>query len=1034
MKILHLTDFHFKAGKSSKSLQEKLVDSLCNSIKNKKPFDLLFFTGDLVYKGNTPEDFEGAYSQLLEAVLNTLDMDYSRLIFCAGNHDVHRDQEMPALNTHFEEKIKTNIALNDFVKNDRDPQFQESYKNLLNYNNFANSKYSDKTSDFGDIIHPLYSIHKREIGSQKIGIATINTAWRAISDHSKGNLLYPITYIQQILSNIKESNLKIILMHHSLEEFNEFNLTDLENEIYQGFLLMFSGHIHKRKQLLQITADEGILCCTSPASLSQVKGEKTGYTILEVNQDSFDVSIENTIYDEQDNIFVSEPKQLVQIPLSEIKREQNEFRRTLRKRFEKEIETSNDLFVSNYDFDTTKLFIDLFSAPVIKTKSKSEIADPDASDPKFNFEDLYKTDKNYIIFGKSKSGRTSLLKRLQIEWLKNFSSFKVIPFFVDCNELRLRQLPLRLINNMASYYEMSQNKLAEKLKTYKTIILIDNFEPEHCDINKEIIEFLKKNKNSYLIATTEELVYRSFEPLQLDDLEFSKLYLHEITRRDLRTLTNKWSTISSGKKELAIEKITKIFDQLHIPYNYWTVSLFLWIFEKFGDPGIHNNIGLIEFYIEGLLEKRKLVLDRSSKINFENLKSYLSELANFLYTKFHNEVYSATYADIIDFTEKYRLENRRFVIDTEEIVKSIIERGIIKRKEDNRYTFRLRGVFEYFLAYYMYENEKFRREILYDNTRFLSFLSEFELYSGIVKKDESFLKSIFEKTSLIFSEINKKYREQGSIDSNLLTRLEEVFDIFKPLKEIPEEKQIPLSPDIKDSILDEVNPIDNYTAEVEKKKIYDEETTITAEILEKYLEIVCKVYRNSYLVKNTSLTNEVFDFIIESSCNFGFVVMDDFEVMPLDVDLTKDDRKFIVKLFAHFMPLVVQAFLSESLNENNLERIYREKIESLKKNSKENQFKLFLLYNLLIDLDLSNNYKLLEELTDIITIGILKISILAKLHFYLRFKSFNNPSLESFLKQKIREYSKIIDEKVDKRFLDKKISIEQKKVLIRRPK
>jgi hypothetical protein len=187
-------------------------------------------------------------------------------------------------------------------------------------------------------------------------------------------------------------------------------------------------------------------------------------------------------------------------------------------------------------------------------------------------------------------------------------------------------------------------------------------------------------------------------------------------------------------------------------------------------------------------------------------------------------------------------------------------------------------------------------------------------------------------------------------------------------------------------------------------------------------------------VKNTSLTNEVFDFIIESSCNFGFVVMDDFEVMPLDVDLTKDDRKFIVKLFAHFMPLVVQAFLSESLNENNLERIYREKIESLKKNSKENQFKLFLLYNLLIDLDLSNNYKLLEELTDIITIGILKISILAKLHFYLRFKSFNNPSLESFLKQKIREYSRIIDEKVDKRFLDKKISIEQKKVLIRRPK
>jgi predicted MPP superfamily phosphohydrolase len=1034
MRILHLTDFHYKNDITSVPLQEKLVRSLCNSLKKIGEIDLFFFTGDLVFQGNEERDFDNAYEQLIKKVLDEKKLNEDQLILCAGNHDVHRYQEMKAIGTHFETKIKSNEELNDFIKVETDPQYRESCKNINNYLNFLHRKFSSQTATLSDKIHPLYSIHKRTIDSKKIGIATINSAWRAINDESKGKLLYPVALLQNTINEIKDTELKILLMHHGLDEFIDFNVRELENEIYQGFLLMFSGHLHKRKQHLQITTDEGILCCTSPASLSLIKGEKIGYTILNVNPDSYEVAIENVIYDMQDDVFVAEPKQIIQIPLSEVKKEKNDFRRTLRKRYEKEIENANDLFVENYQYDNSKIFLDLFTPPVLKTKSKSEIKDPTKIDLNFNFEDLFNTNQNYLIFGKAKSGKSSLLKRIQLEWLDKFSYYKIISFYVDFKAFKIKKIPLRLINNFASYYEMSQANMIEKINQYVTVLLIDDFDPEQKELIQELVTFIKENKNSFLIATTEEFVYRTFEPIHLDNIKFYKVFLHEITRKDLRILTSKWPSLPAEKKDDAIKQITQIFDQLHIPYNYWSVSLFLWIFEKFNDPGIHSNISLIELYIEGLLERKKLIIERSSKISYENLKSYLGELSHYLVTDFYENIYSASYADLVNFTEKFKKENKRFVVETEFIVNGIIDRGIIKKRDDERYTFRLRGVFEYFLAYYMFENKKFRNEILSDNTRFLSYSNEFSLYAGMEKKDEDFLNELFKKTQFVLHETNAKYSIEGTIDKNLISRLEQAYDILSYLKKIPEEKHIALNLESQDEVMDEIKPINNYSEEVKQKKKYDERIIVNAEILEQYLSLICKVYRNSYLVKNNVLTSQVFDFILNSACNFGFYILDNFEDMELPIDIDKEDKKFIIQLFAHVMPLVVQGFLSESLSQNNLERVYIEKIEELKINAKENQFKLFLLYNLLIDLDVKTNFKLIDELIEIVTIGILKTSILGKLHYYLRFKAYINPKLEEYLKQKIKEYAKEINEKVDQKFMDKKLTDEHKKILIKKYK
>jgi 3',5'-cyclic AMP phosphodiesterase CpdA len=59
MKILHISDFHLSPGDDSNLLREgyveEFVGSLCNSLREELPIDLLVVTGDLVSSGKIQE-------------------------------------------------------------------------------------------------------------------------------------------------------------------------------------------------------------------------------------------------------------------------------------------------------------------------------------------------------------------------------------------------------------------------------------------------------------------------------------------------------------------------------------------------------------------------------------------------------------------------------------------------------------------------------------------------------------------------------------------------------------------------------------------------------------------------------------------------------------------------------------------------------------------------------------------------------------------------------------------------------------------
>lgn len=1000
MRVLHLTDFHFKADINSVAHQDAFVDELLKQLQGEQ-VDFIFFTGDLVNAGDELRDFYLFKEKVLDKIASLLSLPVDRIFICPGNHDVARRQEMEAIKTHIDTTIKTDKDLDSFVKGYNSSQFLESCKNTENYFLFAKDFFKETTAKLGDDVERLYSTHIRQFEDKKLGIVSINTAWRSCDEHDKGNLLFPIATIQQTSQAVKDCDIKLLLLHHPLEDFKGFNYWEAENIIFHNFQFMFSGHVHKRKHSIHPTSNNGIFWCVAPATVSLYDpASKIGYTILDIDIDTFEVVINSFTYDKQEHVFHALKKSLIQVPVDDEKAEQNKLRKIVREKFSSETSNANDLFLSVYDQDNFKTFEDLFSQPILKKKSKSEILEDGSIEKSINIEDLINSSDNYLIYGKDKSGKSSLLKKVQLLMLKDYSESLSIPYFIDFKEYEPLTKRLNIISELTSYYQMSKSKLEQTLEKFPLKLLIDNYNPHFANtkVNDELNYFLTKYPTTSFIVCSDYSLIRSVEQIKFDAKTHIKLYLHDITRQEIRSITNKWPNIPSESKEKVIGKIIELFAQLYIPCNYWSVSLFLWVFEKTGDLFFNNNIELIDLYIDSILEKKRRALDRTAKLSFDNFKSYLGELAHYLVTNHQESAYSAPYSDIISFTESYRKVNRRFVIQTEDIVHDIIERGILKKKDDTKYTFRLNGIFEYFLAYHMKDNPSFKTDILKDDYYYLSFGNEMELYSGFSKTDEEFLSQVYARTQREWEPINEKFKERGSADLNLISKVAEANKKSVAVKLANSKSVAPLAPSYQDELLDSMQPIDTYDSDVHEKRLFTDEDNYL-EKLEKHLFILSRVYRNTDRIRNEELTNEIFNFILNSSCNLSFEMIEEAKSSTTSSkeEETQNFDLYILKLAKTLLPLITQVFFSDALGHINLERIIIDRISDLKSKAKENQFKLFILYYTLIDIDLRSNKKYFDEVINVIKMPVLQSSSLIKLKMYTMLKAYNDKQLESFL-------------------------------------
>lgn len=994
LKILHLTDLHYsKKNGINSNLLNKIIRAITKNIKNNS-IDLIIFSGDLVFTGEKIEDFHEVKDNFIYPLCDKLGINKSNVFFCCGNHDIHRNQELEII-TDTISKFKTEEELSKFINVEQ--QLNLSVENIKNYNQFIKEYYTENHIDNFNY-HDLYTISKVSINGNKFDIVSINSSWRSKDDKDEGNLLFPSKLLDEIISKLDNESFKIATIHHPLSDLKYFNRVLVEKLLTNNFQLLLSGHTHSNKKNTIANNEDGLVLVSSEASLSKInKYESTGFSIIDVNSDLFEVFIESYRYDNEYIPYLKDSVRLA-VPTGEDKRLKIDFKKNILKLFDSERESLRMAFVEQ---SGEKDFFELFHEPIIKNQpsnSIKQISNQKVLTKEVSIDTLF-LKSNFILYGRDKYGKTLVLYYIYLKLLQEFNLYKTIPILID-KHTKFKDVEQIISDKL----HVNRNTASEYIKEYNLKLIVDDYFNLKAEQKGIIEEFIAKNPNCTFIFSCNESILSDIKEVQIDGAIHENLFLHDLKTRQIRNIAKTNLNCKDEIVESILDKVNLIFKQLNLPKNYWTISLFIHIFNVYGEKKFNNNFELIELYIDSLLGREKIVQDRSIKIEYESLKDFLGNLAIFLIQNHHKDSYRITFAELISFMKDYAENHRRFNIDPKNLFDKLMEIEIFKENPENIYTFRLKGVFEYFVSYNLKDDKKIRDEIINNDNVYLSFGNELELIAGFNKKDKEFLKQIFEKTKVFFDPINNFYEKVGNSDFILNDRSKKISlkldNVKKGVNSLVQKDA--------DNLKDFLNPINEFNSEISTKQVY-EKIDVNSENLEKLLFILSRTFRNSG-VEDHELINEILDYILTCSCNLCFFIADNEE------NLTDFKNNDFLKIFSSLIPLVVETYLFEALSQNNLEKIFLEKIEELK-TTKGSELKIFVLYYMLIDLDLKNNKIYITEAISSIKNNIIKHSSLYKLLSYLIFSKYNSEHTRQFIAESAISQAKMINK--DEKYLSK---------------
>lgn len=981
IRILHFSDFHYKFSHDEDFVNEgkRIADSLKG-----QAIDLAIFSGDLVYETKESERISKAASCLFDPILETTGLTKAQLLIAPGNHDMKRGAEKPMV----EESLmnySSSEKLDSFCS--YEGQLIDSLENFKSFSAFINEYYGEQMQ-----IEPLYSWNKCTVKGIQVGLIAFNSAWRCKESRAdRGKLLFPVSIVKEAFSKVRGCDVIICTQHHNISDFADFVAQDIEDEINEHCHILFTGHYHKCSVQTNHDSEIGLLHLSAPATYNRNdKTSQYGYSILEFNEDTFEGKL--LVYNKYEDRFVEVDKKSVAVPVSDAKRELNEFRKLIRKRFDETLEKADALFVSGKD----RSFLSLFKAPIIKNKGVQEILATKKEGQQFSLSEIISKGRSAIIFGYNKRGKTSLLRWIQLETLKCCTTQRLIPYYLD-SKLYRNGKELDLVGSLHSYLEDNRKSVINRFNSYELLLLIDDLNPNDVRFMDNLKREMAIFPQVRFIATSLESMTRGCALMNFEGSDVDKYYLHDITNKEVHQLTLSWPNISIDNKRIVEEKIMQIFSQMHISLNYWTASLFLWIFEKTDPRNIHNNFELVKLYVDELLGMEDFINNDDFSTEYGDLKSFLGALAEKM---LHSEGYSLDEQELFEFTNSYRESNKKFSDNPIDIINYLLKNGTIHRI-DGKYTIRLKGVFEFLLAYRMTEDEILLNNILDDKYAFMSFGNELEFYAGFKKKDFNTISRIFERAKEILAPITNAedyYKIDARLSHTLSISTKDVQctgKLIERLSDIPEDEQADLLPT-------SISSIDE--TEVRLKTNYSD-ATLNAANVEHILFILSRIYRNSNACDDESLADAMLDYVLTGTCNLGFLLVEEAKKYELRGD---ENAEELAKLVSNFMPIIIQAFFYDAICQKNLTRVFKAKLESLIKSPKNNQLKIFIITFILVDLDTKENLHLVDEAMNIIDNKSLRYAILNK-NILLSMKNAESSSIKNKLVEQRRSLIKEFD-------------------------
>lgn len=1012
--ILHLSDVHINA--SSISEIDLLVGKLVNDIRKVKDenhitIDLICFAGDLIDRGDKAFDDEMqiqlAEEHFIEPLLEATELTKEEFIIVPGNHEVNKNK----IATITEKGLALMSSIEEV--NDTICNMEAEYKNRLKYfYDYMYEKYVPNAEKW----MLGYSI-KKNINDINIGIVGLDSAWRSTGAGFKerGKMLVGEQQVAVLYNNIKDTDLKICLMHHPLDWLSDLEMTNVERKL-NYFDLVLRGHVHDLDDK-QICTQKYKTIYNTSGKLFPIDCYYSGYAILDIDMDLSTCCIYSREYlkspredfDKALRINENGKAEYKLTAYDEVKTVEYDLKLQLRKYYEEA--TEKYTMLKNIDSYSPDKIGDFFVEPTIFEKSQYERTELTRKEGEKEIPvlltELINGSDNILLIGKKECGKTTILQRFGI--LHTSIESQQIPVYIDMIKLNkghdriLFACQNFIFNNISSDVPITKNQVRNMLSNGKIICLFDNVNMSSADHIAWIQAFAKAFPNNRFIFAAEQRFYQTYTLKEFPDfgVKYKPVYLECFGKRQVREMITKWGKGKEGfdANEMT-NKIVTYCNNINFAMTPFNIAVFMTIWDVDRNFVPVNEGKVMRTYLETVLDKFSFEGFQRSEYDYDVKQHFLGYLA---YEMCKKDEYFFTINEFNHLVDEYH-NKKGFKKSQSKFDVIFFEKNILYITGDYVY-FSNTSIMEYCLASYAVIDQTLYDLMTAKGNR-VNFAHELSFYSGIVQDCSKLLNSLNDeitdtilKNMDILDEIEKL---SIGIEFNM-NRKEYIEAITRSRCSIEEADE-----------LEGVLPAYRETSPMNITKISSIEES---ESFMDLLLIYGNVIKNAETADKDQKKIHLENYMLGMNFQFG-LIMNEFseflksktkEDLPEELkekhpDLTDEEYKKIkenvLDLLKIVLPVAIQFSLVDDVGTPKLEVVISELIQA----NKDKKFTRFMLSFLLCDISNGNkkifirNYINEEDSKDILKL------ILAKLEFYYDMWYFgNNPQMDNILLDLITE-------------------------------
>lgn len=470
--FLHLSDIHLQVNRDYSSEKiRRIVDAVPCEFQFDRAF--LIISGDLANSGSADE------YHVAKRLIDDLNCGFRSkgikpaILFVPGNHDIAIPQDSPTAEMLIERK---RTSMDDAYAHElekMDPFFEFANEHCL-----FRSEYSDSTEQF-------------DIGNQacRIKATMLNSAPFSTRERTDKEIHYLPERAICSIEKSSDTNLNIVIMHHSCEWFEDESKRHLEQRLYEHCDILFIGHEHDGFAESYANSNRQHLTVSRGGVISTSSYDESSFSILHYDSETMLLTTLYFTWDRQYSIYT----------------EHNREKMTLRPKTPGQA-TPNAEFIEALKPNFSLIDAPLESYFVFPALETSIRVDDDpfpviASDDEFF--DFINTNPCVNIVGSKSSGKTALLMHLYNSSINRGYS----PLFLGESNSRpsIKYLFDDLIGDQYGRNESASARFKQS-SIQKKVLFIDDFDRlKRNGSDAAFIQEALKNVGCVVLASSQKL-------------------------------------------------------------------------------------------------------------------------------------------------------------------------------------------------------------------------------------------------------------------------------------------------------------------------------------------------------------------------------------------------------------------------------------------------------------------------------------------------------------------------------------------------